>query len=136
MSVATDRGMAGRRAPSVTRLAVRRNDFRARSHPAWWAFLVHRLSGIALAAFLPLHFWALGQALHGEAALDAFLRWTEQPLVKASEWAIAVLLAAHLAGGLRLLALELLPWRDWQKTLLAAAAGVTLAAGLALALAI
>ena len=50
-----------------------RRDFRARSHPAWWAFLVHRLSGLALAAFLPLHFWALGQALHGEAALDAFL---------------------------------------------------------------
>ncbi len=112
-----------------------RADFRARNHPAWWAFLVHRLSGLALAAFLPLHFWALGQALHGAAALDAFLRWTDQPLVKASEWAIVVLLAAHLAGGLRLLALELLPWRDWQKSLLAAAAGLTIAAGLALALA-
>jgi hypothetical protein len=37
---------------------------------------------------------------------------------------------------LRLLALELLPWRDCQKTLLAAAAGVTIAAGLALALAL
>jgi fumarate reductase subunit D len=109
---------------------------RARSHPAWWAFLVHRLSGLALALFLPLHFWALGQALAGEVALDAFLRWTDQPLVKASEWSIVVLLAAHAAGGLRLLALELLPWRDWQKTLLAAAAGVTLAAGLALALAL
>jgi fumarate reductase subunit D len=108
---------------------------RARNHPAWWAFLVHRLSGLALAAFLPLHFWALGQALHGEAVLDAFLRWTDQPLVKASEWAIVVLLAAHLAGGLRLLALELLPWRDWQKTLLAGAAGISLAVGLALALA-
>jgi fumarate reductase subunit D len=110
--------------------------FRARGHPAWWAFLVHRVSGLALAAFLPLHFWALGQALRGEAALDAFLRWTEQPLVKASEWTVVVLLAAHAAGGLRLLALELLPWRDWQKTLLAAAAGVTIAAGLALALAL
>ncbi|HSD42403.1 MAG TPA: succinate dehydrogenase, cytochrome b556 subunit [Burkholderiales bacterium] len=111
-------------------------DLRARNHPAWWAFVVHRLSGLALAAFLPLHFWALGQALQGEAALDAFLRWTEQPLVKASEWGIVVLLAAHAAGGLRLLALELLPWRDWQKSLLALAAGVTLAAGLALALAL
>ena len=40
------------------------------------------------------------------------------------------LLDAHLAGGLRLLALEFLAWRDWQKGLLAAAAGVTLAAGL------
>jgi fumarate reductase subunit D len=113
-----------------------RPDARARNHPAWWAFLVHRLSGLALALFLPLHFWALGQALAGETALDAFLRWTDQPLVKVSEWGIVVLLAAHAAGGLRLLALELLPWRDWQKTLLAAAAGVTLAAGLALALAL
>ncbi len=47
-----------------------------------------------------------------------------------------VLLAAHAAGGVRLLALEFLAWRDWQKTLLAVAAGVTLAAGLALALAL
>lgn len=113
-----------------------RPDARARNHPAWWAFLVHRLSGLALALFLPLHFWALGQALAGEAALDAFLHWTDQPLVKASEWGIVVLLAAHATGGLRLLALELLPWRGWQKTLLAVAAGVTLAAGLALALAL
>ena len=113
-----------------------RNDLRARSHPAWWAFLVHRLSGLALAMFLPFQFWALGQALAGEAALDGFLRWAEQPLVKAAEWGLVVLLAAHLAGGLRVLALELLPWRDWQKSLLAAAAGLTIVAGLALALAL
>jgi fumarate reductase subunit D len=113
-----------------------RNDFRARSHPAWWAFLVHRLSGLALAAFLPFHFWALGQALAGEAALDAFLRWTEQPSVKVAEWGLVVLLAAHFAGGLRVLALEFLPWRDWQRSLLAAAAGLTIVAGLAFALAL
>ena len=113
-----------------------RSDFRARNHPAWWAFLVHRLSGLALALFLPFHFWALGQALAGEAALDDFLRWTEQPLVKASEWGLVILLAAHFAGGLRLLALEFLPWQDWQKTLLALAAAVTIAIGLALALAL
>ena len=113
-----------------------KSDFRARSHPAWWAFLVHRLSGLALALFLPFHFWALGQALHGAAALDGFLAWAEQPLVKAAEWGLVVLLAAHLAGGLRLLALELLPWRDWQKSLLAVAAGLTVVVGLALALAL
>lgn len=113
-----------------------RPDFRARSHPAWWAFLVHRLSGLALALFLPFHFWALGQALAGEAGLDSFLRWADQPLVKLAEWGLVVLLAAHLAGGLRLLALEFLPWRGWQKSLLAVAAGVTFAAGVALALAL
>ena len=111
-----------------------KNDFRARSHPAWWAFLVHRLSGVGLALFLPLHFWALSQALKGEAALDGFLRWTEQPLVKFSEIGLVLLLAAHMAGGVRLLVLEFLPWREWSKSLIAAASAIALAAGLAFAL--
>jgi fumarate reductase subunit D len=107
-----------------------KSDFRARNHPAWWAFAVHRLSGVLLALFLPLHFWALGQALNGEARLDAFLRWSDQPLVKCAELILVLLLAAHLTGGLRLLALEFLAWRSWQKSLLAAAGGATLAVGL------
>jgi fumarate reductase subunit D len=108
-----------------------KNDWRARNHPAYWAFVVHRASGVALAAFLPLHFWALGQALHGEEKLESFLRWSDQPLVKFAEIALVLLLAAHMTGGLRLLALEFLAWRDWHKSLLAVATGVALAAGLA-----
>lgn len=107
----------------------------ARNHPAYWAFMVHRVTGIALALFLPAHFWLLASALEGEAALETRLRWTEQPLVIAGEWLLVIALAAHLAGGLRVLALEFLPWRDWQKTLAALAAGFALAAGLAFALA-
>jgi fumarate reductase subunit D len=99
-----------------------------RQHASYWAFVVHRVSGIALALFLPLHFWTLGRAL-----TDSW-EWTEQPLVKLGEWLIVVALAAHLAGGLRVLALEFLPWRGWQKSLAAVAAGATLALGLALAL--
>ena len=106
-----------------------------RNHPAYWAFMVHRISGIALALFLPVHFLALGTAIRGEADLDEFLRWTDQPLVVAGEGVLVVLLAAHLAGGLRVLALEFLPWREWQKTLAAAAAFIALAAGLVFALA-
>ena len=107
-----------------------KSDFRARNHPAYWAFVVHRASGVLLAAFLPLHFWVLGQALHGEATLESFLRWSDQPLVKFAETVLVLLLAAHMTGGLRLLALEFLAWRDWHRSLLAAAAGVTLVAGL------
>jgi fumarate reductase subunit D len=110
------------------------NDFRARSHPADWAFIVHRVSGLLLAVFLPFHFWVLGQALRNTEALDGFLRWSEQPLVKFAETGLILLLAAHLAGGVRLLMLEFLAWRDWHKTLLAVAAGVSLVIGLAFAL--
>jgi fumarate reductase subunit D len=97
-----------------------------------WVAHVHRISGVALAIFLPFHFWALGNALQ----LDSFLAWTEQPLVKLGEWAIVLALAAHLAGGLRVLAIEFLDWHEWQKSLAAAAAAATLAVGLALALAL
>ena len=107
-----------------------KSDFRARNHPAYWAFLVHRVSGVMLSLFLPLHFWVLAQALQGEARLDSFLRWSDQPLVKFAETVLVLLLAAHITGGLRLLALEFLAWRDWHKSLLAAAAGVTLVTGL------
>jgi fumarate reductase subunit D len=94
--------------------------------------LVHRISGLALALFLPVHFWALGQGLE----MDAFLRWTEQPLVKFAEWGLVVLLAAHLGGGLRVLAIEFLDWHEWQKSLAAIAAAFVLGAGLAFALAL
>jgi fumarate reductase subunit D len=111
-----------------------RPDLRPRAHPAWIAFLVHRLSGLLLALFLPLHFWALSQAIRGEAALEGFLRWTDSAPLKALETLLVVLLAAHLAGGLRVLALEFLGWRRSQKTMVAASAGIALAAGLLFAL--
>ena len=111
-----------------------KNDFRARTHPAYWAFIVHRVSGLLLAIFLPFHFWVLGQALRDTEALGGFLRWSEQPLVKFAETGLVLLLAAHMAGGVRLLMLEFLAWRDWHKSLLAIAAGVSLAVGLAFAL--
>ncbi len=108
---------------------------RTRNHPAYWAFVAHRVSGIALTLFLPAHFLVLGMALRADDSLDAFLRWSDQPLVVAGEWVLVMLLSAHLAGGLRLLALEWLPWRGWQKTLAACAAFFAISAGLVFALA-
>ena len=101
-----------------------------RNHPSYWAFVVHRVSGLGLALFLPAHLYVLSLALEGAAALDGFLRWSEMPLVKLAETVLVVLLAAHMAGGLRLLAVEFLPWRDWQKTLVALAGAFALAIGL------
>ncbi len=101
----------------------------ARNHPAYWAFAVHRLSGLALALFLPLHLYVLSMAVN-QAALNGFLSWAENPLVKLAETGLIILLAVHLSGGLRLLALEFLPWSEAQKTRIALAFGLALAAGL------
>ena len=91
----------------------------------WIAALVHRLSGLALAIFLPLHFLALGLAIDGEARLEGFLRWSDQPLVKLAESGLVFLLMVHMLGGLRLLVIENLDWRDGQKQLATIAAGVS-----------
>lgn len=114
----------------------RGNDFRARQHPAYWAFLLHRISGLALALFLPLHFWALGQALAGVAALDGFLRLADQPLFKVGEWGLVMLLSLHMMGGIRLLLIEFGPWSGLRKNWIAGALGFALATGLAFALAL
>lgn len=100
-----------------------------RNHPAYWAFLIHRLSGLGLAVFLPFHLVVLGLAVE-RSALDGFLSWTEYPLVKLAETGLVVLLAVHMTGGLRLLALEFLPWSNTQKTRIAVSFGVALASGL------
>lgn len=83
----------------------------ARNHRSYAAFIGHRLSGVALAVFLPVHFLALGLALEGRAALDGFLAYAENPLVKFGEWGLVILLGLHLFFGIRLLVVELLPWR-------------------------
>ena len=113
-----------------------KNDFRARQHPAWWAFAMHRLSGLALAIFLPLHFWALGLALHGDAALEGFLRFSDRPLFKGAEWGLVVLLALHMMGGVRLLLIEFTRWSGLRKNWIAGAVGFAALAGLAFALAL
>lgn len=110
------------------------NDQRARSHPAYWAFLMHRLSGLGLALFLPLHFWALGQALHGAAALDGFLRFADQGLFKFAEWGLVVLLALHMMGGVRLLMIEFGNASGLRKNWIAGAVGFAAAIGMAFAL--
>jgi fumarate reductase subunit D len=112
----------------------RRTDQRARSHSSYRAFLMHRLSGLALAAFLPIHFWALGLALHGANRLEGFLRFTDRGVFKLGEWTLVVLLALHLAGGVRLLLIEFSGVSDLRKDWIAGALGFAAVAGLAFAL--
>jgi len=92
-----------------------------RGQPLWIAFAVHRISGLGLAIFLPFHFYLLGLALDDAETMDGLLLWSDYAVVKLAEFGLVFLLALHLFGGLRLLALEFLPWNDRQKTLAALA---------------
>ncbi|TAL57021.1 succinate dehydrogenase [Pandoraea sp.] len=98
---------------------------------SWRLYLAHRLSGLALAFFLPLHFLVLGQALTGAAPLQTLLDVTRTPAVRVLEWAVVVALAAHLAAGIRVLCIEFLAWHALQKTLSTLAIAFTTLFGLA-----
>ena len=97
-----------------------------RGQPLWIAFLLHRISGLLLAIFLPFHFFLLGLALEQSETMDGLLRWSDYPLVKIAEFGLVFLLAVHMFGGLRLLALEFLPWSPRQKTYAALAVAASL----------
>lgn len=96
-----------------------------RGSALWLAAMAHRISGLALAIFLPLHFLTLGLAIEGEARLERFLRWSDQPLVKAAEIVLMFLFTVHLLGGLRILVIENFDWRDGQKQLATLAAALS-----------
>ena len=102
-----------------------------RGSALWVAAMVHRLSGLALAIFLPFHFLALGLAIDGEARFANFLRWTDQPLVKVAEIGLVFLFTVHLLGGLRVLVIENLAWHDGQKQLATLAAALSAIVALA-----
>jgi succinate dehydrogenase subunit D len=94
------------------------------------AALVHRLAGLALAIFLPVHFLALGTALKGAEMFDTFLAATHHPLVKASEFVLVIALAIHMALGLRVLAIEFFDFRERSLAPLTACAAAAAATGL------
>jgi len=94
------------------------------------AAMLHRLSGIALAIFLPLHFLALGTALNGANALDSFLTLTRNPLIEAAEFGLVAALALHMTLGLRVLAIEFLDFREKTAAIVSVCAAAACAAGL------
>ena len=92
--------------------------------------MLHRLSGIALAIFVPFHFIALATVLDGADALDSFLSLTSDPFVKLSEAGLVAALTLHMALGLRVLAIEFLGVRERTAVAVSACIGVGFVLGL------
>jgi fumarate reductase subunit D len=88
------------------------------------------VSGLLLALFLPVHFYVLGLAIEGMQVMDGFLSWSQTPLAKIAETGLVILLAAHLTGGVRLMALEFIGTRESSKIAVALGTGIAVCTGL------
>ena len=106
----------------------------SRRHAGFTAAVVHRISGIALAVFLPLHFLMLSLSLNEEMFAEA-ISWTDNAAVKTVEALLVTALAVHFAGGVRLLAIEFLGLARGHAFWIAAVFAAGLGGGLAFALA-
>ena len=91
-----------------------------RGERGYWAFIAHRLSGLALAAFLPIHFLTLALAIEGAERLQNAIDWFDRPAVEIMQWLLVVCLALHLSLGVRLLVVEFGAWKGPRWRLLGA----------------
>src|ERR1700733_13893986 len=113
------------RARGVSRM-IRNPHFK----PGFLAAMLHRLSGIALAIFLPMHFIALGMALNGADSLQSFLGITHNGFVRAAEWGLVTALGLHMALGIRVLAIEFLAVRERGAIVVSACVACSVTVGL------
>jgi fumarate reductase subunit D len=98
--------------------------------PGFLAAMLHRLSGIALAIFLPMHFVALGTALGSADSFQSFLGVTHNAFVRVAEWGLVTALGLHMALGLRVLAIEFLAVRERGAIVVSACVAGSIAVGL------
>jgi fumarate reductase subunit D len=98
--------------------------------PGFLAAMLHRLSGIALAIFLPVHLVALGTALGGADSFQSFLGVTHSTFVRVAEWGLVTALGMHMALGIRVLAIEFLAVRERGAIVVSACVACSVTVGL------
>lgn len=89
-----------------------------------FAWMAHRLSGVAIVIYLVLHVWEL-QALTDPQAFNELIVKYHHPVFKLGEFMLLVAVAYHAMNGLRIILIDLLGWSPNQKKLFWTLGGVT-----------
>jgi len=72
----------------------------------FWAFLLMRISGLALALYLLMHLYVLTNLLEGPAAFNQLMEMTRNPLVKFLELVLLGGVVYHAVNGIRILGVD------------------------------
>jgi succinate dehydrogenase / fumarate reductase cytochrome b subunit len=71
-----------------------------------YAYLFHRITGLALVLYLCLHVFVVGERAKGEAAWNAIMDRMDGPLLRAGEFLLLVAFLVHAINGFRLILTE------------------------------
>ncbi len=72
-----------------------------------YAYLFHRITGLALILYLCLHIYVVGERAKGQEAWEAIMGRMESPVFKVLEYLLLVAFLYHALNGLRLVLTEL-----------------------------
>lgn len=90
-----------------------------RKHSGSWAWILHRITGLGLTAYILMHIIALTGLLKGEAAFNAEMKLFSSPLFLVGEWLLGVLVMFHAINGIRIVLVDLGNGARYHKKILA-----------------
>jgi len=74
-----------------------------------WAWIFHRISGIALIAYVFMHIWSLSPLANGEKAFNDKMALYSTPLFSVIEWLLFAFVLFHSLNGVRIVIVD---WAD------------------------
>ena len=89
---------------------------RYRIRTGMFAWMAHRLSGLAIVVYLILHVWGL-KALTDREAFNELIAGYHAPIYKVGEFLLLAAVAYHAMNGLRIVLIDFLGWSPNQKKL-------------------
>lgn len=89
---------------------------RYRVRTGMFAWMAHRLSGVAIVVYLVLHIWGL-RALTDRAAYNELIAKYHAPIFKVGEFLLLCAVVYHAMNGLRIVLIDFLGWSPNQKRL-------------------
>lgn len=90
-----------------------------KKHSGSWAWILHRITGLGLTAYILVHIIALTGLLKGEAAFNAEMKLFTSPLFLVGEWFLGVLVMFHAVNGIRIVLVDLGNGAKYHKQILA-----------------
>ena len=104
---------------------------RYRMRVGMFAWMLHRLSGLALVGYLVVHIWGL-KAITNPDAYNALITSYHAPIFKVGEFLLLGAVIYHALNGLRIVLIDFMGWSPNQRKLfwtLGAVAAVLFAVG-------
>ena len=91
-----------------------------RRYSGSWAYLLHRITGVGLVAYLFIHIWALSSLTHGRAAFTKEMATFSSTPFRIGEWLLGALVMFHAFNGIRIAMVDLANGARYHKKLLGA----------------